>query len=121
MNADKTKIICTAGAVLVISGLLFWFAGDGLRSYFIQDDMMNLYEAWFRPLDWQRPATVAFYDAIFAGFGLNPLPYHLALYAVLAANLVLLYWFCARLSGSRAVGALACLLGAYHAHLADVY
>ena len=121
MNADKTKIIWTAGAVLVIVGIIAWFAGDGLGSYFIQDDMMNLFEAWFRPLDSQRPITVVFYDAIFAWAGLNPLPYHMALYAVLGVNLLLLYWFCVRLSGSRAVGALACLLGAYHAHLADVY
>ena len=40
---------------------------------------------------------------------------------VLLANLGLLYEFCRRLSNSREVGALACLIGAYHAHLADLY
>src|ERR1044072_2295710 len=117
MNGDKTKNIGKDGRVLVIAGIIPWLAGGGVSASFIQDDMMNLYEAWFRPLDSQRPMTVVFYDAIFAWAGLNPLPYHVALYAVLVANLVLLYCFCVRLSGSRAVGALACLLGAYHAHL----
>jgi hypothetical protein len=41
--------------------------------------------------------------------------------ALLLVNLGLLYAFSSRLSGSREVGALAALLGAYHAHLADLY
>src|SRR5260370_17477884 len=41
--------------------------------------------------------------------------------ALLLANLGLLYLFCLRLSRSREVAALACLLGAYHAHLGDLY
>src|SRR5262249_53936591 len=41
--------------------------------------------------------------------------------ALLIGNLALLYSFCLRLAGSREIAALACLLGAYHAHLADIY
>jgi hypothetical protein len=40
---------------------------------------------------------------------------------LLLVNLALLYLFCLRLSNSREIAALACLLGAYHAHLADMY
>ena len=39
----------------------------------------------------------------------------------LLANLGLLYLFCLRLSRSIEVAALACLLGAYQAHLGDLY
>src|SRR5207247_3480443 len=110
-----------AGAIAVIIGFFLVFAGDGLSAYFTPDDMMNLYDAWFRPLVAQRPAGVLFQRGIFAVFGLNPLPFRIACFLMLLANLLLLYAFCVRLSQSREVAALACLLGAYHAHLADLY
>ena len=98
------------------------FAGDGLAAYFTPDDMMNLYGAWFLPLAGQeRPIGALVYRAIFAGFGLNPVPYRVCCFLLLAGNLVLLYAIAVRLSGSRVVGAIACLLAAYHAHLADLY
>jgi hypothetical protein len=107
---------------VAISALFLFFAGDGLAAYFTPDDMMNLYGAWFLPLAGQeRPMGALVYRAIFAGFGLNPLPYRIVCMALLAGNLVLLYGVASRLSGSRVVGAIACLLGAYHAHLADLY
>src|ERR1035437_6379801 len=145
----------TVFAALVIVGVFLAFAGDGLRAYFTPDEMMNLYGAWFRPLaESDRPVGALFYRALFdafglnplpyrparfallsphpalpyllspplfAAFGLNPLPYRLACFAILSANLALLYVLCRKLSSSREVAALACLLGAYHAHLADLY
>jgi hypothetical protein len=107
---------------LVAGGCFFALAGDGIRAYFTPDDMMNLYGAWSSsPLTADRPVGALVYRGLFALFGLNPLPYRLAAFALLAANLALLYGFCARLSRSREVAALACLLGAYQAHLADLY
>jgi len=112
----------TIFAALLIAGIFLAFAGDGLRAYFTPDDMMNLYGAWFRPLaESDRPVGALFYRILFTAFGLNPLPYRIACFAILSANLTLLYILCLRLSGSREVAALACLLGAYHAHLADLY
>ncbi len=109
-------------AALAAGGCLFALAGDGVRAYFTPDDMMNLYGAWsFSPLAADRPVGALFYRGLFALFGLHPLPYRLAAFALLAANLALLYGFCARLARSREVAALACLLGAYQAHLADLY
>ena len=112
-------------AALAIAGLFFAFAGDGIRAYFTPDDMMNLYVSWSAPagrlLHNDRPMGAIVYRAMFALFGLNPLPYRVLCFGLLAANLVLLYRLCRRLSGSREVAALACLLGAYHAHLADLY
>jgi hypothetical protein len=117
-----SRKLSALSAVVLIGGFLLVFAGDGLRAYFTPDDMMNLYGAWFRPLAEQdRPVGTLFYRAIFAVFGLNPLPYRIACFAILAGNLALLYFLCLKLSCSREVAALACLLGAYHAHLADLY
>jgi hypothetical protein len=120
-------------AALTIGALWAAFAGDGIRAYFTPDDMMNIYAAWSRPLGaWiadnllffssaYRPLGELVYHVLFATFGLNPLPYRLFCMGLLLVNLGLLYAFCARLSGSREVAALACLLGAYHAHLSDLY
>jgi hypothetical protein len=112
----------TIFAALGIAGVFFGFAGDGLRAYFAPDEMMNLYGAWFRPLaESGRPVGDLFYRVLFAAAGLNPLPYRIACYLLLSANLGLLYMLCRKLSASREVAALACLLGAYHAYLADLY
>jgi hypothetical protein len=116
------KQILPIAASLTIAAIFLGFAGDGLTAYFTADDMMNLYNAWFRPLlHEQRPLGALLYRGLFAIFGLNPLPFRVLCFALLAGNLVLLYAVCARLGGSRLVGALAALLGAYHAHLADLY
>jgi hypothetical protein len=61
------------------------------------------------------------YRVLFGLFGLDPFPYRVVCFVLLLANLVLLYIFCKRLAASAEVAALACLLGAYHAHLADFY
>jgi hypothetical protein len=114
--------ICAIAAAVTIAGFLAAFAGDGLFAYFTPDDMMNLYDAWFRPLvENDRYLGTLVYRGLFAAFGLNPLPYRVLCLLLLAANLGLLFEFCRRLTGSREIAALACLLGAYHAHLADLY
>lgn len=112
-------------AALTIGGIFLAFAGDGIRAYFTPDDMMNLYVSWSAaPVDLlhnDRPLGALVYRGLFACFGLNPLPYRIVCFVLFLANLWLLYRFCQRLSQSREVAALACLLGAYHAHLADLY
>jgi len=109
-------------AALTILGIFALFAGDGLFAYFTPDDMMNLYDSWFRPLsDTDRPLGMLLYRGLFAVAGFNPLPYRIVCTLLLLVNLALLYVFCLRLSNSREIAALACLLGAYHAHLADLY
>jgi hypothetical protein len=112
-------------AALAIGGIFLAFADDGIRAYFTPDDMMNLYFSWTATpvelLHNDRPLVALVYRGLFALFGLNPVPYRIVCFALLLANLGLLYRFCQRLSGSREAAALACLLGAYHAHLADLY
>jgi hypothetical protein len=110
-----------ACAALSIAALFLAFAGDAIGAYFTPDDLMNVYGAWFRPWETDRPLGAAFYRVLYAAFGLNPLPYRVGCFVLLVLNLGLLYGFCRRLTGSREAAAFACLLGAYHAHLADLY
>ena len=117
------------GAPLAVAAatlaLFFAFAGDGLRGYFAPDEMMNLYQAWFpraaELMHHDRPLGMLVYRALFGAFGLHPLPYRVFCLALVLVNLALLYRFAALVSGSREVGALALLAGAYHPHLADLY
>lgn len=123
MSAPATR--GRLAAALIVCGIFFVFAGDGLRGYFTPDDMMNLYKASSVGaadlLRQDRPVGQFVYRAIYSIAGLNPLPFRIVSFALLLANLALLWRFCIRLSGSREIAALACLLGAYHAHLADLY
>jgi hypothetical protein len=111
-------------SALGIGGLAA-FGADGIGGQFTGDDMMNLYRAWSGSaaeiLVGQRPLGALIYRGLFAVFGLHPLPFRLFCFGLLIANLVLLYDFCLRLTHSREVAVLACLLAAYHAHLADLY
>ncbi|HTP33533.1 MAG TPA: glycosyltransferase family 39 protein [Candidatus Acidoferrales bacterium] len=113
-----------AGAIVTVCAMSA-FAADGWRAYFTPDDMMNLYGAWSASpvelLQGHRPLGGLVYRALFAVFGLNPLPFRVVCMCLVLANLWLLYLFCLRLTHKRETAALACLLGAYHAHLADLY
>src|ERR1051325_1751675 len=99
---------------VLVAAILFILAGDGLAGYFTPDDMMNLYLAWAAtPLalfHQDRPLGQAVYKVVFAVAGLHPLPFRLLAFSILLANLVLLYKFCLRLSSSREVAVIACLL-----------
>ena len=116
--------------LLVVAAVvyLFAFAGDGLHAPLTGDDLMNTYQYWAHPLsqvikegllffpaEIARPLGALFYSPLFALFGLNPVPYRIVCLALLLANLGLLYAFCFRLSRSREVGVVACLIGAYQA------
>jgi len=133
-TAGRAPKIIRASVIVMAVIYLFAFAGDGLRAPLTGDDLMNTYQYWSRPLaqvikesllffpaEIARPLGALFYSPLFALFGLNPLPYRIVCLSLLLANLGLLYVFCFRLSGSREVGVVACLIGAYHAHLGDLY
>ena len=106
-----------------------WFAWDGLSARWAADDMMNLYGAW-KPGPWQlllsqfrpwhgdyRPMGGAFYEVLFAMFGLNPLPYRVAVLLLLAFNLWLIYRIARLLGCDELRAAVAVVLAAYHAGL----
>src|ERR1039458_8920892 len=68
-----------------------------------------------------RPLGAYFYLPLYKLFGLNPLPFRITCFAILGLNLVLLYRFCMRLTGSREIALLATFMASYHAWFVDLY
>ena len=121
-----------AFALLTLSYFLY-FNWDGLRVRFAADDMMNMIAYWrlsptelwldlFMP--WRgafRPMGGIFYLPLLQCFGLNPLPYHAAMLAILLGNLYLVYRFARRIGCGELQAGLATLIVAYHAGLSMLY
>lgn len=123
----------TAAAGALILCYFLYNAGAGVRALFTQDDILNLYKSWTTPfgalidgnvlffLPVYRPLGGLFYRLVFVFADLNPFPYRAVCFVILALNLLLLYGFARRISGSRLVGGFAVLLGAFHTGMADLY
>jgi len=119
--------------VVFLAAYFCYFALDSLRAHFAPDDMMNIHiywsEGWWRMLlsqvdifhNYLRPGGGLFYLPIFQFAGLNPLPYHVAIVLIMAANVAVGYQFAKLLTGSAAVGGLAALLVSYHARMEALY
>src|SRR3982751_6221167 len=105
-----------AVAAGLIAVYFVWFAGRWISTGFTPDDLMNLHRSLEQPL-WKllldhvtvflptpeyRPVGNLLYRVIYRAFGFNPLPFHVALYALLAANIYLTYLAVRRLTGVAA-------------------
>ena len=112
----------SAAAALVVLAFFFFFTARSAGRYFDNDDMMNLYFAWTKPL-WQvyRPVGALFYRGMFALAAFQPIPFRLACLAIGAGNVALCWRFAALVSGSGRVAALACLLFAFQSRLMEVW
>ena len=62
-----------------------------------------------------------FYLPLLQGFGLNPIPYHAVMLAILLGNLYLMYRFARRIGCGELQAGLATLIVAYHAGLSMLY
>src|SRR3954464_13895084 len=94
----KSRWAALAAAAVVLA-YYFLFTWKSLGLNFDQDDMMNLYLAWTKPLpdllqanvlfwtDPLRPLGALFYRAMFAAVGFNPLPFRVACLAIGLVNL----------------------------------
>src|ERR1700674_3871925 len=92
--------IVQGGLILYV---FFRFARISLRAGFTSDDMLNLYQAWEKPVlrllrenlvyfsSGYRPLGALFYRVMFGVAGLNPLPFRIVVLALLLVNLYLLY------------------------------
>ncbi|HLJ48521.1 MAG TPA: hypothetical protein VKU01_21045 [Bryobacteraceae bacterium] len=119
------------GAAVV--GMFFWLAYPGLAFYFTDDDIMNIRRAWSIPVSRliidsltfnpqaYRPIGLLWYRGMFGLFGLTPGPFHWFCFALIVANLYLLYSLVKVLSGSPGAGVLAALLGCFHAQMDALY
>ena len=121
----------STAAVVLAYYLFFTWKSVGL--YFDQDDMMNLYLAWAKPMsslfranilywtDPLRPLGALFYRMMFELAGFDPVPFRLACLTLGVINLALCCWFAKLVSGSGRVIALTALLFAFHTRLMEVW
>ena len=110
-----------------------WIVWSGFAAGFASDDPMNLFDSWktgaagtirdnllfFATAN--RPMGGLFYLPIYRFFHLNPLPYHIAISMVLAANTFLLYRFACLLGVARAAAGFAAVLICSHTALTALY
>ena len=111
----------------------FWFAGGGLWARFTGDDLMNLNfhltpsfpQLLLSNLTYwttaYRPMGGIVYVAVYRLAGFHPMPFRVVCFALLLANLWLLYRVCLRLTERREIALLATALVTYHAWLVNLY
>lgn len=122
-------------AALFIAAYFLALTKDAVHCYFTPDDCMNLYRSWIHPASelvraniffflnspFYRPMGSVWYRTIYQFAGFNPVPFHVANLCTLAANIWFTYCVSRRLSGSKAVGAVAAILIAYHGRFINLY
>jgi hypothetical protein len=114
--------------------LLFCLAGNGVREFFVGDEIMNLFKYLQHPPSWWLNGVIQFWSSkyyrplgglahivLYGIFGFHPLPFKVFLLIALALNLALYYRVSIRLSGSRQIASWALLLCCYHAAFAGLY
>jgi hypothetical protein len=119
-------------AAFILAWFLF-FAHGGLVADFSGDDLMNLdyYVQQGGPktvlatigvfTQFYRPLGGVFYLSLYKIFGMNPLPFRLACFGLLLANMLLFYRFFRLLSGKPEAAWIALFLVSYHAWFVDLY
>ncbi len=121
-----------AGGVFIFAWI-GWLAGPSLRFRFGPDEMMNIYYYWSRgpealirglvdfPSTYYRPLGGLYYWLLFELFGLDPLPYHVVLLALMMLNTYLAWRVVRALGGCRLVAGLTSLAFSYHRETAGAY
>jgi len=104
-----------------------------LEGHFSTDDPMNMGYAWnhgFGYLLWHsitfwstayRPMGELLYLSIYSFFGMNPLPYRIAIVGVMVVNAYLSYRLAELLTGSRTVAFLTGVFAGAHAYMVVLY
>jgi hypothetical protein len=135
VTTSKAPSIALRLACGLLLGSWFWFfSHDVLGVHFSPDDMMNVDNFYWTPGIWRlvysqfliwrgyyRPMGGLFYLPIFSIWGLNPVPFHVALSLVLAADVYLVYRLARVLDADGRAAFLAALVACYHAGLANLY
>lgn len=134
MNGRPWYVIFGSWFVAIgIAAYFLYFASGAVRAHFAIDDPMNLGFYWRRGLVtsladvamlWRasyRPMGAAFYLPIYNAFGMNPLPYRIAVLAILAANIFLSFQIARLLTKSMAAATLTAVLVCAHASMTPLY
>jgi len=127
----------TAAALLALIALYFLYSTrGGLSAFFTGDDGMNivsLHGLWrislgslavnsLLPFTTEyRPVGGLFYRLIWAAAGFNPLPFRIACFVLMLANLGLVYCVMSRIAKNRIAAVFGVLFFAYHPCLGDLY
>ena len=116
----------TISATLLVVALFLFFAGPGLKAWFTDDQLMNLYFASDKPaaelaLQPDRPVATLAMRGLWELFHLHPRPYRVVCFALLLLNLALATALTWRLSESGLTALLFAIPFAYHACLTDLY
>lgn len=125
--------VAAAAAGIIL--YFFHFTFVGLLADFTHDDLMNLTGSWrvplwrhlfevvffFLPSETYRPVASVFYRIFFELFGFTPLPFRVACYLVLLANLALAWAIAYRLTKSWQPATLTALIFAYHGQFWTLY
>jgi hypothetical protein len=126
------RLLYLLGALIVLA-YFFRYTTVGLSVGFAADDPMNIHYYWsggagqlLRNLGlffttYMRPMGGVYYSLLYHFFGLNPLPYHVAILCLLLLNTWLAYRFGRLITGSRLAGGLCSFLVAFHAGLIHLY
>lgn len=129
------KLLHILGPTFCICYFL-WLAGDGLKSFFTYDDVLNLaylhgyfhiplFEIFQQALtvvtEGYRPVGGLFYRLLYSVFGFDPFPFRVTAFILMAANLLLAYNLISILTRSREAAFIAMLLLSYNASFADLY
>ncbi len=117
---------------IVVLAYFVHFVGPSLWGGFNLDDPGNIYHHWSRapgklllnlPLfftSYSRPMGGVYFVTLYWLFGLNPLPYHAVMIALLLFNTFLAYRFARLITGSELAGGLTALMTAYHVDMLEI-
>jgi hypothetical protein len=125
--ADLPVLLILALAIFV------WFTRRAPFMFFSGDDMMNMYKAWQTPARdliislaafWKpayRPLGGVVYRLAYGLFGFHPRPLYCFSWALLCANVVLLYMLVARIAKTSFHPLVACVFASVHGMYLDLY
>jgi hypothetical protein len=124
----------TSAFGLFLAAWFLYFSRGAAGVHFAPDDMMNIDSFYWSPGPWRlfdsqfliwrgyyRPMGGLFYLPILSVWGLNPVPYHVALSLVLLVNVYLVYRLARVLGAGEWAAFLAALVACYHAGLGNLY
>jgi hypothetical protein len=116
----------------ILSAYFLFFSWDRMKDRFAADDMMNMgiyfglgpwrafASQWLLWRGFYRPLGAAFYLPLHHWFGLNPVPFQIAIMLLLAFNAYLAFRLAEALGSSDLASGLAALAVSYHAGLSNL-
>jgi len=137
LNAESSPLkagVRKFGFALLLLAWFLYFSRDVLGVHFAPDDMMNIDNFYWSPGPWRlfysqfliwrgyyRPMGGLFYLPVLSVWGLNPVPYHVALSLVLLVDVYLVYRLARLLGAGELAAGMAALVACYHAGLGNLY